>query len=475
MDPLDEFSQKHMQGTFYQRMVIGLLSLMNLAAGTFMIIVSVVLPSIGQDFALSEFQVAVITSAHQFGGIFGSLIGGSAASTYGRSPVIKIVLVLQALAAFFTACSNDFYSITVGSFMFGVFVGLCMNVVTTYAMEICPVDVRGRWAVFLNSFLTFGKITSALMAYLFLDYEVPKSWKNVMFMLSLGVLIICPFVLIVLKESTRFLFMKKRPTEFVKRFNKILLINQKFVKKNERIAQITEEDVLAVMRQVDTESQKSTYNNYLSIFSDSNLHLTILLCLMWTCQSINIAGQLVIISYWFKGTKNSSMLLTVSGELLAICLSYFLIDRASFGRLKSLRGFSVMVTLLFSLSFFVENNLLLIGLFILTRMSIKGAFVMMIPFSAEVYPTSIRSIALGFILAVSSVMTALMPFILFPLYRWYNYSVFIFFALNGLVAFLCSLALKNDTTNKSLDLQRNDEVKESFCDLETEGSESKLI
>jgi len=458
MDPLDSFIHRHMFGTFSQRLSLLLLSLVNMASGCFLVVPSIIMPHVVRDFGLSTTEISALTAINQIGAVLGAAVSGLMATYLGRALSIKAMLMLQLIAGFLTKYFSNYLSLSLLSCVFGIFVGLCLNIVTTYVTELAPVELRGRWTVFANAFLSIGKVLSTIIAYICLDNEDPGSWKNVIFYITAALGCVAPFVFIVLQESLRFVFSKNDLPRFVCLFNRTLKLNSRFAKRAE-FSPITLDDIKQVSDSInvhaDIERQKHQVTQ-MTLFRD-HFKVAILLIFMWTCMSINVVGQLAVIPFWFGKSHGSGGVsiagLTICGELLAVFFGYSLIDNGKFGRVKSMKIFSLLISLFCFASYFTESDASLVVFMVLARFSMKGTFLMLMPYSAEIFPTNLRSTAMGTIVALSGIGTSAMPFVVFSLYTWNSYSVFLFFAVNSLIVFGCASQLKYDTTNKSLDFE----------------------
>lgn len=458
MDPLDSFIHRKMHGTFSQRLSLLLLSLVNMASGCFLVVLSIIMPHVVRDFGLSTTEISALTAINQVGAVLGAAISGVMAKHFGRAYSIKAMLTLQLIAGFSIRYFSNYLAFSLLSCVFGVFVGFCLNIVTTYVTELAPVELRGRWTICANAFLSIGKVLSTIIAYICLDNERPDSWKDVIFYITVALGSVAPFVFLVLQESLRFVFSKNDLPRFVSLFNQTLRLNSRFTKQVD-VRPITLNDIKQVTESinanVDIEKQKDQVTN-IALFRD-HFRVAILLIIMWTCMSINVVGQLAVIPFWFGSSHTSggvSMVgLTISGELLAVIFGYSLIDNNKFGRVKSLKIFSLLIAIFCFASYFTESDTSLVVFMVLARFAMKGTFLMLMPYSAEIFPTNLRSTAMGTIVALSGIGTSVMPFAVFSLYAWNNYSVFLFFAVNSLLVFACASQLKVDTTNKSLDFE----------------------
>ena len=90
-------------------------------------------------------------------------------------------------------------------------------------------------------------------------------------------------------------------------------------------------------------------------------------------------------------------------------------------------------------------------MFWLSWFGIKGNFVVLVPLTAELYPTKIRTLAMGIATSFGGLAAMLMPIIVECLNKINKYNVFIVFGGLCIFSFCCCLSLPFDTTGKSLD------------------------
>jgi len=76
---------------------------------------------------------------------------------------------------------------------------------------------------------------------------------------------------------------------------------------------------------------------------------------------------------------------------------------------------------------------------------------MLYPFTAESYPTLMRTIGFGWASGVGRIGSTIIPFIMFSLIEYDVYSSFLLFAVCSLVGVYASITLPFDTMGRSLD------------------------
>jgi putative MFS transporter len=453
MDLFYSFTNSHLSGIFYQLSARFILCIINLINGAFFSLTSIFTPEIEKEFSLTITQVSLLASTYPVGIMVGAIVSGEISRVIGRSLVIKIFTFIQLLGSLLIYLSMNFITICIIYFLFGIFNGFCINVLSTYSSEIAPEKSRGRWMVFLNSFLTLGKVSGLLLAKMFLIPNNFLTWRMIVVYLSISIAVCFPFVLYILKESLRYQIMNKRYMPFRKNFNEIIRINNLVLRGSEKNVDISEQEVISLSKEIQVNDSNQLEAGYRQLFKKKYIYSNILVWMLWISGYAMINGQSMIQPYWFK--KGSGQLnivtLTLAMEIPSLIIGFFIIDMAIFGRKRSLQIVTFMSSVCIFSSLLVSDNTIMSYMFMATRFSVKGVFVFIIPYTAEIYPTNLRSIGLGFGNCIGAIASFATSFIIFPLYQRSHYDVFILLGCFGLFGFIASLGISVDTTNQSLE------------------------
>jgi putative MFS transporter len=468
MDHLDRFTSERIKGRFYQYTAIVLLGIVNFANGGFTLMTTIILPGIENEYQLNNAEKSILLSIYQIGIIIGSILGGDFAKRHGRSISIKIFLTTHLTAGgLIYYCSNYGLALVLYT-IYGLFNGFCLNVLSAYSAEIVPFETRGRWMIVINAFLSAGKIFGTVLAKLFFQKAVPGSWKNQIIYLTITALIFYPLVIVYLKESLRYLYVNKSFDQFKKVTNEIIKVNNVFAKSENKTEQVTKEEVEDLQHQTDIFNEDQPAGTYTMLFSKQYAWINTLVWTMWGCLFIVIVGQTIILPYWFskEETGLKSTVITMCGEIPAIFVGYWMIDKVTWGRKKLLISFTMLLVITFALTLYFEAEFYVMMMFLLARFSIKGAFVVLIPFTAEIYPTKLRSLGLGVGAAIGGLTTCLSSYLILWMVEWNKLSVLVFFCILSFVAFNCCYVLPYDTTGRSLENNYHQEEAQKKVDVE---------
>jgi MFS family permease len=453
MDHLDRFTSERIKGRFYQYSAIVLLGLINFCNGGFMTLPSLLRDCIEKDFQVSKTWISVLFSVYQVGIMIGSTLGGEIAKSKGRSISIKIFLTQHLIFGGLIYVCNNFNFLLLLFTIYGVFNGFCLNVLSAYSAEVSPVEIRGKLMICVNCFLACGKIAATLLCFFFLSVNDPKDWKNQIIYMTLLTAVVYPIVLFFLKESLRYLYANKKYEEFEKVTNQIIKINNIFAKNSDKTPPVSRIEVEYLEHQTDIYNENEEKGTYKMLFSKKFFQINVLVWTVWSCLFMIIVGQTMILLDFFNMKEGGlfPMIIITSGEIPALLFGYLMIDRVSVGRRKLLQSFTFLVMLFFSITFFFEVQYMITILFLLTRFAIKGAFIVLVPFTSEVYPTKLRSLGLGVGGALGGFWCIIMSFFIFDLLKWDKRSTLVFFAILGFISLVCCLKLPYDTTGRALD------------------------
>ena len=119
-----------------------------------------------------------------------------------------------------------------------------------------------------------------------------------------------------------------------------------------------------------------------------------------------------------KHNENSlgKMLITILGELPAIILAYVLVERRGFGRKNTLSLAYTGSVSFFLMCCFADSRTLVALLFV-ARFFVKLTLAVLVPLTAEVFPTNIRTTGIGFVSGFGRLGPTIMPFLSIYLLR----------------------------------------------------------
>jgi putative MFS transporter len=165
------------------------------------IMISYVMPSLREQWALSPLQVGSIISAGFAGQFFGSALLGPAAERFGRMPIFNAaitVMCVLSIACAFAPTPDAFLALR---FLEGVAIGGALPVCISYVNELAPTATRGRYFSVFQFIMVAGYSLASIAS----AYVIPTYGWRAMFYLGAAPILLVPLVMLTLPESPRWL------------------------------------------------------------------------------------------------------------------------------------------------------------------------------------------------------------------------------------------------------------------------------
>lgn len=155
-------------GRFHRRL-LGLTGVVLGFAALEILVISFVLPALVAAWGLSSLEAGVLGSASLVGIMGGNWVGGWLADRRGRVGALRWSVLGYSACAAATALAVDVYSGIALRFLTGAFVGATIAVDVSYLTEHLPADRRGRYLVYLELFWPLGTLVSVAVAWVVLS------------------------------------------------------------------------------------------------------------------------------------------------------------------------------------------------------------------------------------------------------------------------------------------------------------------
>ncbi|KAL5325773.1 hypothetical protein ACEPPN_006906 [Leptodophora sp. 'Broadleaf-Isolate-01'] len=291
----------------------------------------------GQYIVSASWQIAFNTAA-SIGGCFGALASGYLADKIGKRFALGIGCLISIGSVFIQVFAGQPGTLLVGKLINGLSLGSFLAIPSSYAAEICPVELRGLTTSAVQLFIGIGQ----LMANLVLKgtgtldtswaYKIPFALQFVFPVILLLFLPMCP-------ESPWYLLRTRNPNTATS-----------------TLARLGYDDptkTLAEMQKTITfEEQRVDATTYLDCFRGSDLRRTeIAIGIFSVSQLVGVVFAIGYSSYFFQlaGLSTSSSFsmsvgVSVLGLVGVVC-SWFLLNQAG-RRPTALVGTSILVVLL---------------------------------------------------------------------------------------------------------------------------------
>ncbi|GJU97518.1 inositol transporter 1 [Tanacetum coccineum] len=338
-----------------------------------------------------------IVSMALVGAMIGSAAGGWINDAYGRKRATLLADVVFAIGSLVMAAAPDPYVLILGRLLVGLGVGVASVTAPMYIAEAAPSEIRGGLVSTNVLMITAGQFLSYLVNLAFT--EVPGTWR---WMLGVAAVpaIVQFFLMLLLPESPRWLYMKKSKSEAIVVLSKIYDPYR------------LEEELDQLSNNLEEEKQRKIAISYLDIFRIKEIRLA-----FFAGAGLQAFQQFTGINTVMYYSPTIVQMAGFTSNQLALLLSLIvalmnaagtvvginLIDH--FGRrklaLSSLFGV-ILSLILLSVAFFLESSgftnvgwLAVLGLALYIAFFAPGMGPVPWTVNSEIYPESYRGICGG--------------------------------------------------------------------------------
>lgn len=400
-------------------------------------VIGFILPSLQTEWGVSSSALGFLAGIGMLGMLIGAVVAGSLSDRFGRSSVLTWNMVFLGIMFLGSTISENYGTLLVFRFLTGVGLGANLPVAGTLVSEFSPSKHRGTMMVLLNGFWGLGGTLAALIGY---SMVLKFGWRPAMMFGGLAI-IFGVMIHFSLPESVRFLLDKGREDEAYNDFNRIHVVM------NGTIAALPS-----------TRPSRNPANGQKpGIWSRRYSQITFSIWVLWI--SLNFLYQGVFV--WLptllaegSSTINRSFLLTLFislGQIPGTFLIAYLADRYNRKRLIIISlGLHGLTVFLFSFS-------------VVTAWIISVGFLLMLfngmawglahPFSAELYPTSIRGTATGWATGIGRLGGVVSPLVVASVLHNGGgvFHIFSILAATPVITMLFLAGLKQETSGRSLE------------------------
>ncbi|WVY93012.1 hypothetical protein V8G54_032100 [Vigna mungo] len=209
----------------------------------------------------SNFLQETIVSMALAGAIVGAAAGGWINDAYGRKKATVIADVIFTLGAIVMAAAPDPYVLILGRLFVGLGVGIASVTAPVYIAELSPSEIRGALVSTNVLMITGGQFVSYLINLAFT--QVPGTWRWMLGVSGVPA-IVQFFLMLLLPESPRWLFIKNREEEAITVLAKIYDFAR------------LEDEVNLLTTQSERDHQRSDNIRYRDVFKSKEIRLALL-------------------------------------------------------------------------------------------------------------------------------------------------------------------------------------------------------
>lgn len=421
-------------------------------------IIAFVLPVLIGLWSLSNFDAGIVASATYIGYFFGALVSGMAGDLIGRRIIMMWALAIFCLASLASAFATSwpvFFGLRI---IAGFGIGAESVIIAPFLSEFVASRYRGSFVGSLAGFFSFGFLGAAVLGYLLVP-AADWGWQLAIVITALPI-----FLLLwwrkALPESPRWLESEGRHKEA----DAVLLAIEQEVSQQQRHP-LPEVEITATAvetNQAAVES-KSVGKNLAALWSPGMARITTMTWLLWTS---------ITFSYYSFFTWIPTLLVQ-SGMTITQSFSYSLgiyaaqipgyYSAAYFNERIGRRSTIVSYLLLGSLSAIAlatsTSDAQAVTASVFLSLFMNGTYAGVYAYTAEVFPTAIRTTGAGVASAIgrlSAICAPVLVGIIFPL--WGFAGVFSVTTVVLLIGALAVVLLGVSTKGRSLEAITADEL-----------------
>ncbi|XP_075249393.1 putative transporter svop-1 [Convolutriloba macropyga] len=403
------------------------------------------------EWDLSSPTEALLTSSTFMGMSIGAIFWGKISDRYGRKLVIQIGSVIGSTAAVISVLSQGpelfvFARFTVGFSLGGV------HVCYTYISECFGSRLRAKsiFVLFISTYV--GSLAGSFLAVFTIPEDGVGGWRLFVTLTSLPMVLMFFLVSLICPESPRFLLVAGKSEKalnviqsFNKNANKNIILSPIKVTKRGSIGELFRSFDSAIL----------LISMSLAFFALRFESLGLTLLFYENLQSSDDRKCDVFVQTTESSKKHCNEFSTndlvmnvlfTNAQLGSAILSTTLSD--VIGRRFALYSMSSIGTVLFGLYFFCMPSILLTFSAMIAKCLILGSGMVFVLYINELYPTYIRSIAIGFADSLARLGLIISPFFAQYLSKT-NYSAAVgVYLVSGFLAVLLLQSAKEETKNR---------------------------
>ncbi len=386
-------------------------------------VMAYVIAPLKDEWHLDPLQMGGLMSSGFFGQLIGAIFVAPLAERFGRMPVFNLGIVAMCLMSLACAAGQDphvFMGLRVAQ---GIALGAVLPVGMSYINELAPTASRGRYFSMSQFLMVAGFSLCAMAA----AWVVPHLGWRWMFIIGAYPMLLVPFVLFTLPESPRWLARLGRREATNKALRKLG-------------AAPVDDSVISQIQEREPQIPVS------ALLEKNTRWLTIFTVILWFFTSLVAYG----FSSWTPFLYEKVFMLKRDDALLYAGIAAFIymftpllyaaildkVGRRPPGIVIAMLTLINTVTLTFFATAHVNLTVVLLALGWITS---GASFVLLWPYTAEIFPTKMRSTGLGLASAAARAGSMLTPFVVTGILEEHQPVNYIFAVFAGATALVLLL------------------------------------
>ncbi|HLX53705.1 MAG TPA: MFS transporter [Aquella sp.] len=386
-------------------------------------------------------DIALFVSCMFLGMWCGTLLLGYIADKYGRKSIFTWSLVWYSLCTFIMAFQTTKFGFNLWRFLASIGLGVEMVTITSYISELVPSKYRGRASAIAMVIAFMAVPVVALLSWLLSThtYYGIEGFRFVIIIGSIGAIIVW-FIRLGIPESPRWLYTHGKQEQAISII--------KSLEQKTNTTYLASEELLDVLPE-----QLKTYSD---IFKPPLIKSTMILMIFHILQTIGYYGfatwgPLILLSKGITITKSLqySFIIAIANPIAPMLYSLF----ADHIQRKRQMVVIPLLVALFGILFALQTTSIWIITFgVCLTLSINFLSCTFLIYQTELYPTRIRSTAVGFVYSWSRLSAVFSGFIIaFIIHSFNTITLFIFIAACMLIISVIVLFYGRNTNDTQLE------------------------
>ncbi|MGY3237818.1 putative MFS transporter [Bradyrhizobium sp. USDA 4448] len=377
-------------------------------------VLAFILPVLRTAWNLSSVEIGVLGSSTYIGFLFGALLAGTLGDLIGRRAVMMSALALYCVASIVSAMVDSWTAFFVARIVAGMGTGAESAIIAPYLAEFVARRYRGSFTGALAGFFSFGFVAAALLGY-FIVPAYDNGWRIVLVMTALPVIMLLWWRR-ALPESPRWLEARGREKEAAAVLDRI---EAGFAREGRVLPP-------PVVEAAAPTTGGTLLANFTALIAARQARITVMTWIMWLAITFSYYSFFV----WIPGllVQNGMSITKSFGYSIAIYCAqipgYF--SAAYFneriGRQATIASYMVLggVSALGLAFAQTDQHIILAG--ILLSLFMNGTYAGVYAYTAEVFPTPVRTTGAGLASAIGRIGAIVSPILVGYLYPNFGFA-----------------------------------------------------
>lgn len=419
-----------------------------LADGAEMAVLSLLTAVLKTEWQLNQLSLGALGSSMFLGMVVGTIFSALYADDIGRVSIMKVGTATAFGSAVCAALAPEFYSFVALRTITGLSIGLCLPCSASYCLEICPKDYRGCFMISLELFFVIGQISAVLFAFWLIPDLEGHNWRYLLLCSAIPMGVASVSLHFGVVESPYFFTSKGNSEEAIASLN--------FIAKVNRQPELSPHEVQAIY-DIKQQSQDKGFSKIKVILNKQYIGQTLLLMVLWFIAVFEFYGMVFILPKSLAIGQDSKafvlwgMLAMSLVQIPSTLVNMWAIEAPWLGRRMTITICLICQTVCLAASVFLFTHVSFIGMIAGVYFFCGIWFNTLYPFTGELYPTKVRSLALGFCNTWARIAGVLAPMVMLNFDSYSKTSPYIVLCCLAVLGFFVSLLLPTETRGKDLD------------------------